>query len=126
MTENLATPENKDEVSAKVTECLSKLPQESPDEIADFLRKNGFKGYRTNGQSCPIARYLHKCSGYSNITVGGMRVTLSYTRPCTRLSECQGTHLESVLYKLASVSPTITEFITRFDAGQFPDLIEGS
>lgn len=78
------------------------------DQLVDFFRSRGIKGYRNSTSLCPIASYLRgslsdkspiivNCNGITIFFLNGTRIYLQTT------------------YAMA-------DFIARFDAGLLPDL----
>lgn len=81
---------------------------ETPDAVADSLRKTGVRGYRGCCFSCPLARYL-KARGFGFVTVGVNSVVCVVPKETTK-------------HRLPAA---VLEFVKRFDDGLYPDLREG-
>lgn len=84
---------------------------ETADEIADFFRKEGIKGYRGEIESCPIANYVSAgCGGKVQMDDKSL-ITIDPTNP------------EKEVGWVLEHTPAMAEFIKRFDAGDYPDLV---
>jgi hypothetical protein len=86
-------------------DALAALPTE-PDEIARVFAELGIKGRPRKSCLCPVAKYLKAETGMSVIGVTPWRV---YDYTC-------GGHVP--------VPDHVGHFISRFDLGDYPDLIE--
>ena len=88
-----------------VVELVGKLEAlGSGRQIADFFQREGVRGFRDDGVSCPVARYLRYETGSWDVLACAVFVQLGH----------------GAIY-LRDDSP-ITEFIVNFDAGAYPAL----
>lgn len=85
---------------------LNNIQELHSGEIAALIAAEGIRGEKNDPYCCPLARYLGGSVGRSWIAVG-----------CDYIWDYE-TFTE---YPMA---PHIAEFITRFDAGDFPELEE--
>jgi hypothetical protein len=81
---------------------------DTPDTIAAALRAGGHVGNRNHATSCPVAQYLagrFPCSrvgyGVIQVFIPGKQVPIEITMPMA-----------------------ISLFVRRFDAGEYPDLVD--
>lgn len=90
-------------------QALAELP-DTPDGIADRMRVLGIKGYCGDAYNCPIANWLLRPdTGYEGASVGDIRIEV-----CDDDSGFQD----------APMPPAVAEFVRRFDAGVYLDLVE--
>ncbi|HEY8341447.1 MAG TPA: hypothetical protein VIK75_00350 [Calditerricola sp.] len=105
----------------------------SAEAIAQLLREQGIKGYRKVSTDCPIARYL---SREIDASEHGFAVAVDYEPDSAVLAGVKEVtiHLlndwgddeygETIYEVIGSfVAPeSVSEFVRRFDDGDFPDL----
>ncbi len=77
------------------------------DEVAEFLRERGIKGQIGNLNRCPIAEYVNGASGV-NCEVDDDSVAVAFN------DDAEAKYIMSAAMK---------EFVQKFDAGDYPDLI---
>jgi hypothetical protein len=88
-------------------EVFDKLGGLEPDEIARLLQDLGTVGRRKDMGACPVARYVQRETGVGGLCVNRIRWRASLGR-----------------YDDARPLPdTVAEFVQKFDAGDYPDLI---
>lgn len=91
---------------------------ESPDAIAEFLTELGIKGHRGGSNNCPIAMLLRVKTDISYLEVHPTRV--AYTN--RKLESVN----EVIPYtRIISVIEPLSEFIRKFDHGDYPALAWG-
>jgi hypothetical protein len=89
-----------------LAEALAALPT-TADDIAAHLHAKGIRGLRRRAGCCPVANYLVG-AGFDEATVGPTEIHA--------WTEGSG--------ELESVTPWwLTDFIVRFDEGDFPELV---
>lgn len=110
-------------MQAKVTECLTKLPQDSVDSLVTYLKNNNIKGKIADGSSCPLANFLRKCSGLAlHVSPGYIKVRKDFD---CHVSDCTAeAHKVSMGKTLLNTPHVLAIFISRFDSRAYPDLIE--
>jgi hypothetical protein len=86
---------------ATIKQKLAELPN-TPDEIAAFLTKHGITGRRGSCYRCPFANYL----GHG-VAVKPDKIILN---------------IDTDQYM--AVPEPVSEFIGRFDQGNYPELVE--
>lgn len=89
----------------KVSKAIDALPKDA-ECIAAFFKKTGVRGKVGSTPSCPIARYVKKEAGLKHVSVNGQRIAFSGEQVATPL--------------------WCGFFISKFDNGQYPDLIAPS
>jgi len=89
-----------------LAQVLAELP-DTADGIADRMRALGIKGKRGRSCCCPLANYLVS-EGFDQAIVGESWIEVLYDSGSV---ECD-------------TPPVIAEFIDRFDAGVYLDLVE--
>lgn len=95
-----------------VVKAYKKLAElDSADLIAEFLKSESIKGHTGESQTCPIAQYLSKHTRSWTPDVGG---------------EIHVEHRHTFETVVIDEQPpfAITDFIGRFDNGEYPDLEE--
>lgn len=97
MSEKIPSPE-------AVLEALEELG-ETAEEVAESLRKGGHKGIPKTACACPVANFCNKKFDADTDV---------------QLSEIVLTDCEIVV----DMPDNIFQFITRFDNGEFPELVE--
>lgn len=86
---------------------------ETPLEIADFLRSQDVQGGKADATSCVISNWIIRESGARRVsTSSDIKVWEFGTRASTEDVE-----------KIHKVSAVVTDFITMFDGGEYPDLV---
>lgn len=90
-----------------LAEALAELP-DTADGIADRMRALGIKGKRQDDYCCPIANFLMG-KGFEEACVGE-----SWIEVCDDDSGSEE----------ADTPPAVSEFVSRFDAGVYLDLVE--
>lgn len=86
----------------------------TPAEIASVLHSQGITGKRRDGETCPVARYIQHGEDGAIIHVGPYRVSV-YDRKVPGWVDLAGQFMLPV---------PVTNFISDFDDGRFPNLIE--
>lgn len=98
------------QAAEQVQVYLQALPQEGPDEVAEFLRVAGIKGARTTINACPVARYLQQKTGLVDVWVGA-----------------NGAHVDQGDDAISVTLPeAVRMFVADFDVDTYPDLIQGA
>lgn len=97
----------------KIKEALAALG-DSPDAVAGVLRAKGIKGIRNDAKNCPVARYLQRETGVSDIFVGENHVA-SYGE-CEHSTPGFVCHIQSVEISLDSFA-AVRQFVFWFDSG---------
>ncbi len=92
----------------RVYKKLEKLGN-TPDEIAENLRKENIKGSAMSPSSCPIATYLNTHSKTYNFSVGLTSFSI----------KDQNFH---IIQAANAVPAAVREFVSKFDNGYYPDL----
>jgi hypothetical protein len=85
--------------------AVDTLPHDTVDNVAEFLRSQGITGKPELAKACPVARYLEKQVGAPVFVLGSTARFVMSGR---------ATHLPRAVEK----------FVTAFDMGEYPDLIE--
>lgn len=88
-------------------DCIFKLGQLEPDEIARLMKDSGVVGYQTFPDSCVIANYIRQETGVEVILTGS---TYTVMESCVNGNK-EIDHPDSVI-----------DFIGRFDSGKYPEL----
>lgn len=102
------------QIAYDITLMLERLGS-TPDEIAQSLRVSGVKGMRRQGNSCPITHWLEK-------QMGGRAFTSQQS-----VSWIEGPDLREIdptAMVWVAVPEPVVDFVTRFDDGVYPDLVE--
>ena len=94
----------------RVNKLLNMLG-DSPEKVADTLRKKNIKGRIGSRSSCPIANYLHR---YHPGRVSVSQLMARF------YEKSGGTERQMQIY----LPDQLRDFVGRFDAGEYPDLIE--
>lgn len=89
-------------------EAMDALPNTSP-KIAKLMRERGIKGYKSNAFTCPIAKYIAKETGCSDVSVSYERAHMYHLGFETAA-------------EFAELSDAAKRFIRSFDQGRYPDL----
>lgn len=102
-------------MSVKLSEYLKSLGN-TPDEVADSLRRQGIKGVKESTYHCPILNAIYKaCPDYWSglkITNGDKHGDHWYYH--AGLDDCQ--------IMDPSLPQPVMDFIGKFDCGEYPDL----
>jgi hypothetical protein len=85
-------------------------------QIADLLREEGIRGYKTNGLHCPIALLVQKRT--NRIIVVGVQVW----EEVIRTDQGAGVFAWSILNE-GRVPRSVERFIGNFDLGDYRDLL---
>lgn len=85
--------------------------------LATHLATEGVTGWRGNGTHCPVASYVHHLSGVQ-VTVGHERWGM-----CLYVGEGAARRVDG--HVSAPVPGAVSEFVSAFDAGAFPELRRG-
>lgn len=93
---------------------------ESADEIADFFRYEGIKAVPANSRACAITVWMEKQTGL-NIATNSV-----VTRPVDVVLGNDGCpdYKEILGAPYQHLTPTMAEFVFRFDCDHYPDLVE--
>lgn len=91
------------------------------DLLADFLRSKGVKGKKQMPRYCPLANYLSHDFDDDNYGAVVDPTEISLSR---RIGTSQGRELGFSLVYAKEPSEAMYEFITKFDRGEYPDLIQ--
>lgn len=91
---------------------INKLDAMTADDIADLLKAEGVTGRRVWVEACPLANFLRTKGDVAYLFVGGAIVHWADNDPAS-----PGRHVRS--------HGGIRDFVTRFDYGQYPDLLAG-
>ena len=99
-------PLNHPVTSNGVTKTVQQLVDEldakgDSTDIADFLRESGYEGVSGDNMNCPVALYLSRNLG-TGVKVDEVNITVGDTKIPT--------------------PSNVSEFISEFDGGDFPDL----
>jgi len=86
--------------------ALEKLQGLSADEIAWMLEEQGVRAVPGNAHQCAIAKYVQAATGAPHVRVSG---TVQIGDSCVRV---------------AYTPENVLAFITKFDRGDYPSLIE--
>lgn len=90
-------------------QALAELP-DTADGIADRMRALGIKGFCGDAYNCPVANWLLRPgSGFAGASVGDVRIEV-----CDADSG----------FEDEPTPPAVAEFVRRFDAGVYLDLVE--
>lgn len=89
---------------------------DSPEKIAEALQKAGIKGKQMRCQECPLARYA-QARGFDRPLAGHLSLAVDY-EPVQDIGYVR-------IRAWWDQGHPLQEFITRFDRGEFPALIEG-
>ena len=84
---------------------IDKLGQMNPDDIAQYLKRRGFKGFRGNNRRCPLARAIADLDGEVRVY------------PATAYVEDNGRE------RPIDLPVSLQTFIENFDFGRYPDLV---
>lgn len=108
-------------IAAKRVTALNDM--DSADEIASFFRRQGVKGARHSLTRCPIAAYV---KGEVPIKVRLGTAEQDCTICVSEDDIVIYHHLEERIQVDAYFppGPSVVSFIRRFDAGEYPDLVE--
>ncbi|HEU4967263.1 MAG TPA: hypothetical protein VFT53_07400 [Candidatus Saccharimonadales bacterium] len=87
-------------------DCIFKLGQLEPDEIARLMKDSGVKAQREVSTACAVTQYVYKESRAERILTG--YTTLSYR-----------THNGFTNLRLPE---TVKDFVAKFDDGCYPEL----
>lgn len=101
--------------SQKIEEKIRLLAEAirgEPVEVAEQLRRRGFVGVIEDGSACPLARYFGEA--FETVIIGVDQYVIEYRDPVTG---DQGS---------VETPEELVDFITKFDAGEYPELVEPS
>lgn len=97
-----------------VTALLTQLGT-TADQVADRLRTLEITGRRNSSDDCPIARWLRR----SNTAFIGIEVSPEEIALLIDTGDADET------YEYPIPPEPVADFITSFDAGVYPDLVDG-
>lgn len=80
------------------------------EQIRVFLWEKGVRGWRSESESCPIATYLQKESSWP-VSVGYHSIA------------CMAGGIPLMYSRLGVPTEAMVEFISRFDHGDYPELM---
>lgn len=87
-------------------DCIFKLGQLEPDEIARLMKDSGVKGEREVSTACAVTQYVYEETKASGIRTG--RALMTY-------------HSGND-WKYFSLPGTVQQFVSNFDDGHYPEL----
>lgn len=99
-------------------EALEALPK-TTEEVAEFLRKKGYRGRRHVIDACPVAKYLQDILQDKYAYAGKDNCCGGYIDPKFIDGE-----LDLPVENYPPTPSHIKLFIINFDSGKYPDLIE--
>jgi hypothetical protein len=101
----------------KLKEFLASLGN-TPDEVADWMRKNGIKGVKKNCRLCPVLNAIYSEHGvdcWSGLIIsGGSKVGDSWFYSST---------YDDDQIMDPSLPQPVMDFVGRFDNDVYPDLV---
>lgn len=80
------------------------------DEMAAFFKEKGYVGRRCDSRLCPCGKYLEEQTG---------KIVRVYH------NQISAYELDETPVDDYNTTPVINEFVSRFDAGEFPDICSG-
>jgi hypothetical protein len=92
-------------------ECITSLPETS-DAIAAVLDAKGIKGFRAHSHCCPIANLVRSEVGCHYLEIGGAWADIVIVK---------GDDADAF-----DIPQRVVNFVSRFDMGDYPNLIEGT
>ena len=105
---NATIPDEVIAVATRTEQALSRLPS-FPQEIAEFLRRNGIRGTQCFATNCPIANWLKQ-----EVPELAANTSVAVTPLIAEVA-----HLVEV-----EMPPVVTDFIVAFDAGDYAFLFD--
>jgi len=93
---------------------LERLGAHSADVLARWMRVHGLHGVKGDTEQCPVARWLRQATGDPLLRAGRYHVT-GYRRTPEQPSPVD-------VWRVDDPPATHTEFVRRFDDGDWPEL----
>jgi hypothetical protein len=82
------------------------------DEIAELLNQYGVKGYIKNAGHCAISKYMAQTTGHT-----------AWSTTCM-IRQLENESLRAKSVRQFPLTNTIDEFISAFDRGEYPNLVD--
>lgn len=115
------------DVASRVKDVIDHLGKLSPDDIAETLKKHGVRGRRQFINACPIANYIRQEAALKPEPYAEVEVLSRFIRVEDRdryNNEDEGITVTSQVYITIDLPETVQSFIKKFDAGDYPELID--
>ena len=99
-------------------DVIGKLAEMSPDDMAAHFREHGIAGLRAHAKTCVVARYITQ-----ETSITSVGVTRKYIRAYNDDGYIRA-YINDGIDSMFVTPPSVEEFVTRFDAGKYPHLVE--